>query len=182
MTSVRLPEAWVAHTCPGRSRLRIPERRHDGEYFASIASQLRECNLITTVQTNPATASIVILHHGELTAVAQFAVASELFTLPRLANTGDSALLGASNGLRGINTIVQEMTNGVLDAPSLAYAGLVGLALVQALRGHVAGPATTLLWNALTLAQLGNLAKQVTHAVSRVTPRQRNDTEQKLPA
>lgn len=171
MTVVGLPDACVAHTCTGRTRLRIPDRRHDAGYFETVVEGLRSCGWITTVQANPATASIVIQHDVELAEIAHYAAASGLFSLTSLAPSADSALRGASDGLRAISSTVQGMTNGVLDAPSLAYAGLVGLALVQALRGNIAGPATTLLWNALTLVQLGDLAKQVTRAVARTAPR-----------
>jgi hypothetical protein len=149
--------------------LRIPERRHDENYFSLVASHLQTCELVTTVQSNSVTASIVITHRGDIDGVSQFASASGLFSLSCLEPAGDSALRGASGGLRNINSAVQQMTNGVLDAPSLVYAGLVGLALVQTLRGQVVGPATTLLWNALTLMQLNDLSKQVTRTASRNT-------------
>lgn len=171
MAATTLPQAWLAHACSGRARLRIPDRRHDGNYFALVANTLRANDAIVTAEFNPATASLVIRHRGELASVAQFAATSGLFALVSSTPVGESALRSASDGLRTISGAVQGMTNGVLDAPSLAYAGLVGLAVVQALRGHVAGPATTLLWNALTLVQIGDLAKQVTRAVSRAGPR-----------
>lgn len=169
MTAAALPVALVAHSCAGRARLRIPERRHDGEYFASVASSLLTCDLIDAAQPNPATASIVINHRGELAQVAQFAASANIFVLSQLSPLGDSALRGASDGLRNINSAVQGLTNGKLDAPSLVYAGLIGLALIQALRGQVVGPATTLLWNALTMIQLSDLSKQVLRTTSRDT-------------
>jgi hypothetical protein len=169
MTAVDLPQAQVVHACTGRARLRIPALRYNEAYFTGLTQRLEHCHGVVAVETNAATASIVIRHHGPFAHIAEFATAEQLFTLPTLVASSESALRGASQSLRGVNDMVQGFTRGVLDAPSLVYVGLVGLAVVQALRGNVAGPSTTLLWSALSLAQLGDIAKQVTRAASRKT-------------
>lgn len=156
----------MAHVCPGRVRLRIPGRRRDKSYFESVVERLRTYEAAHAVSADPATAGMLVMHRGEFGDIVELARRDGLFSVSEVEPVGESALRTASASLRTVSSAVQNASGGVLDVPSLAYIGLVGLAVVQAVRGHVAGPATTLLWNALTLVQLGDLAKQVTRAVA----------------
>jgi Heavy metal associated domain 2 len=58
--------AFVAHTIPGRTRLRVPEPRHDAPLFARIAEDLLRHPRVKRVTVNAHTGSILLSHDGSL--------------------------------------------------------------------------------------------------------------------
>ena len=74
--------AFVVHELFGRLRLRIPEKRKDGAYFAELAERLSECPGVTRVESNALTGSVLLLHTEETTAtdVARYAEQTALFS------------------------------------------------------------------------------------------------------
>ena len=58
------PLAREVHALPGRTRLRIDEKRGDEAYFTTVESALRDYPGILAVETNSRTASVLV-HHTE---------------------------------------------------------------------------------------------------------------------
>lgn len=142
-----LDVAQCVHTAPGRVRFRIPERRGDAEFFLRLHEALGECEGIHAVAVNAATASILIHHTGSADAVASAARESGLFEVMPMPNLTLAAQAAA--GLRNADGGLKLITDGKVDMSSALFLGLTGLAIHQAIKGNLLGPASTLIWYAL---------------------------------
>jgi hypothetical protein len=142
-----LPEARIEHRLPGRMRLRLPGMRGDREYFNEMKDALSAVSGIGIVTVAPETASILLedvtLGDDALEQMARELGWFRIRPTPgraRHAPAARAALTGRGSG------IVGEMR------PSLVLI-LLGLAIVQAARGHLMVPALSLLWFAYVLVQ-----------------------------
>jgi len=133
--SETLPQAELVHTIPGRSRIRIPGRRGDSVFFASVATGLSTFQGVQKVEVNPLTGSIVIHHDVPIEGIAKAAEDLRLFAL---AATSGTQSLAAMQALP-------------LDMRVVAALGFGALALLQIGRGQVLPQAATLAWYAATL-------------------------------
>lgn len=122
---------------PGRSRLRIADRRGDAAFFASLATALSGIPGVHKVDVTPLTGSVLIQHGGPLSNIGSKARNARLFSI------------GEAPGAR------VEASAFEFDPKLLLAFALVGGALWQMSREKILPPAITLLWYAL---QLGNLA------------------------
>jgi hypothetical protein len=134
----------------GRARLRIPERRGDAAYFARLRDRLGGCPEVGEVEVNAVTGSVLVHHRGDLRAILAFANEASLFavdsSLPSevpLAVRLRAEAVAADSGLR-------RLAGGAVDLWTALSLGLFGLACLQAARGRLLGPASTLAWAALT--------------------------------
>jgi hypothetical protein len=138
-TAAPLPVAQVEHRIAGRMRLRVRARRGDAAFFERAAALLTKQPGIQMVRVNPRTASILIGHSGDETAVLSVAKAQGLF---------EAAPAGP-----GRVAAVRSLSPGTKPASPLnvAAAGLAGAGVLQLLRGQVVGSASENLWNAYSL-------------------------------
>lgn len=152
------PSAYIKHQLPGRVRLKIPQKKGDFGYFDRIAELFSNCPGITQLQLNPPAASILICHvpETEFLNIAEFAQANGLFTITEQAEqTFTMPFLPiptfTSKGLNRVDESLMGFSQGLLDGRSLLILALIGLAVRQITKGHIMGPASTLLWYAFSL-------------------------------
>jgi hypothetical protein len=143
-----LPVAVVAHSAPGRTRFKIPARRRDARYFATVEQQLPKAPEVERVQVNLLTGSILVHHRGPAETLYAYAENNELFRVSTLADRASNLLRRRG---RSLDQQLRESTADYLDVRSLAFIALVSIGLVQAVRGQFAGPALTIFWYAATL-------------------------------
>lgn len=134
--SAEPPAAEVSHAMPGRTRLRIADRRGDAAFFATVASGLSALPGVQKVEVTPLTGSVLIRHWGSLEKLGATARDAGIFNLAKAPATREAA------------------TGAAFDPRLLAAAALGGLALWQMSREKLFPPALTLLWYA---AHLGGL-------------------------
>lgn len=128
------PTAYIIHHSPGRVRLKIPSRRGDKPYFASLVRQLSHHPAIHELRADPRTAGLVVHHAGVVEAVLALAAEAELFI-----------------------TTETEIDPSKSLPPALletTAAGLSGLALAQAARGEFLGSAAESFWHAYGSARI----------------------------
>lgn len=146
------PLAFAIHRTSGRLRLRIPDRRHDSDFFAELAQRLGAIPGVSDVAVNPATAGVLIRLDPD----------SGLDPLPSIEGTGlvqvtdgapplSPALSAVRRGARRIDQAMEATTGHILDLRTLGFGFLVLLAVRQALRGQIAAPAVPLFWYAFEL-------------------------------
>ena len=75
------PLARLAHSLPGRKRVKIDEMRGDPAYFAKLEKELASCPGVVTVMTNPRTGMALISHVAEDASLWNYVVEHELFHL-----------------------------------------------------------------------------------------------------
>jgi hypothetical protein len=143
-----LPVAVVAHSARGRTRLKIPARRRDAQYFATVEQHLLNAPDVERVQTNPITGSVLVHHRGPAEGLHTYAESNELFRVSMLPDRASTLLRQRG---RSLDQQVREFTSGYFDVRSLTFITLVSIGLVQVLRGQVAGPALAIFWYAATL-------------------------------
>jgi hypothetical protein len=143
-----LPVAVVAHSAWGRTRVKIPARRRDVQYFATVEQRLPNAPGVERVQANPVTGSVLVHHRGPAEALYTYAETNELFRVSTLPDRASNLLRERG---RSLDQQVREFTGGYLDVRSLTFITLVGIGLVQSLRGQFAGPALAIFWYAATL-------------------------------
>jgi hypothetical protein len=148
-----IPRAHVAHRAAGRVRLRVPSRRGEPAYFRALGEALSAHRGVLAVEANPLTAGVLVRHAPELPleALARLGRESALFDLtPSVASHPPAGKLLASR-FRDADQALGDLTGGAVDLRSLGFLALVALALLQAARGQILAPATTLLVQAFGL-------------------------------
>lgn len=145
--------AYLTHSVPGRCRMKIPDKRHDINYFESLLPQLNEVAGITQVLVNPLTASVLIQYQEQTLSLQD--LKSRLGTMPQFELTSEPKALAvwqdASNRLTGIDNILKQGSAGQFDFRSLLFIVFVILAVRQLQQGAILGSASNLLWYAAQL-------------------------------
>jgi hypothetical protein len=172
------PIAIVEHRLPGRARLRIPSKRGEIPWFASLVRQLARHPEIDELRANPRTGSILIHHQDPLDLLELLATESSLieiaasspedmhqdvpqtgalapvsgFLNTTAAGLGILAIYQATRG-RAVGTALEHFWSAygsvrTLGSPTLAV-GFAGLGLYQLMRGQLMGPAASLAYYAL---------------------------------
>lgn len=148
-----IPVAEVRHALSTRTRVAISARRGEHDYFVTVAETLGSFEGISRVTANPVTGSVLIEHAPPFQTVAAYAAERGLFQLLPPRTDGHTPAAQAAAGLAALDGTLKRFTEGDLNARSVILLTLVALAAVQAARGQVLGPASTLLWAALSLVR-----------------------------
>jgi len=144
-----LPDAFITHLTRDRVRIKIPSKKGDAAYFASLKEKLAalsELPGIQRIEANPLTGSILVLHTLDLETldlglVAQYSEFNQLFRLQQPPAKQTPAPGNKAGGRAA----------GEIDPKVLAILGFVGVAIIQLKRGHIMMPAITALWYAYSL-------------------------------
>ena len=144
-----LPDAFITHLTRDRVRIKIPSKKGDAAYFASLKEKLAalsELPGIQRIEANPLTGSILVLHTLDLETldlglVAQYSEFNQLFRLQQPPAKQTPAPGNKAGGRAA----------GEIDLKVLAILGFVGVAIIQLKRGHIMMPAITALWYAYSL-------------------------------
>jgi hypothetical protein len=134
-TQPDLPQAHVAHSVSGRTRLLVPVRRGEGAFLHALAERIAALPEIEAAVAHPRTGSLVV-HHAMPLAVltARLREAGLLAVVPIPAPA--AAPPRARRPVASPSPLI------------LVAGGMVGLGVVQAARGRLMGNAVETLWNA----------------------------------
>ena len=146
--------AYVAHAVPGRIRIKIPSKRGDAFYFATLEASLRNCPGLSSLQINARAASALVTFSGagNLTVLSQFAKRNKLFLLqnddmPNMKTLRELAF----SGVNQVDHLITTGTRGHVDMQSIFFILFLGLGLQQLWRGQIMQPAIPMLWRALEI-------------------------------
>lgn len=139
--------AQIIHSLPGRTRLRVLEKRRDEAFFADTIRNLTHCPGVASVETNTLTGSVLIHHDVPWDVLASQIEqrAGLVIEMPREASLAHHV----AQGLETANQDLNKVSGGKLDWNTLLFLGLTGLAIQQAIEGNIMAPAVSLLWYAL---------------------------------
>jgi hypothetical protein len=149
------PLARLVHTLPGRKRIRISEKRGDEAYFARLKKSLADCPGVVEVETNPATASVLVHHAANVTHFLHSAVKQELFRLTRdnrPIRTGANPPVPANRGTADKSAPSFRLSTNMRR---LIFLGLIGMGIRQTSKGNIAVPAVTAFMDAIKILWLG---------------------------
>jgi hypothetical protein len=131
-----LPVAEVVHAMEGRTRLRIPARRGDAAFFASVATGLSTIAGVHHADVRPLTGSILLQHGLPLAGIAAAAEQARLFKIAD-----------------GMPTPPPQQA-APIDAKWVVGVGLGVVAVWQLTQGRILPPAITLAWYGARLTGL----------------------------
>lgn len=149
-----LPEGRICHATAHRLRMKVPERRHDAEFFRAVEGKLSRWQSVDRVEVNPLTASILVHFTSPAALFADNMQRNDLFRVsyPDLSESdGKPWLAETQSALRKADERVRDWFGPRADLRFVIIAALVASAAHQAWRGNITAPATTLLWYALRL-------------------------------
>jgi hypothetical protein len=159
-----LPEGRVCHLTTGRLRLKIPEKRRDDGFFHTVEQRLAGWDSVDRVEVNPLTASVLVTFSNPAALFTENALKNDVFTVTY--DEPDGAAAPPRQALtervtdvwREADTALRRWTGGGADIRSAAFLVMLGGAAYQLLRGRIAPPAATLLWDAGDMLQLWKTA------------------------
>lgn len=151
-----VPLARVAHALPGRTRIKIEERRGDEAYFTTVKERLAGCPGIAAVEANSLTASVLVRHAASNGDVLRYAAEHGLFCLAEGEPGIPSADRLVAANLETADRGLRAVSGGGLNLRSMMFLGLVGLGIAQAIEGNIAVPALTAFWYALSALPRAN--------------------------
>lgn len=125
--------------------------RRNEAYMAGVLEAVAALPGVEAVQANALTGSLLIRHPGEWESIQCAAEESGLFAVARQTPLVQEQV---NAGLREIGRDLHLISGGSLNLPSTLFLGFTGLAIHQALQGNLLGPASTLLWYALSSLRL----------------------------
>lgn len=136
-SSPAVPQAYLVHAVAGRTRLRVPARRGDADWFARVVARLGALPAVAGTAATPRLGTLIIRHDGAFAPLAAAAEAVGLFALAAPLPPAPQPPVPAVARPRALPRV----------APlSLVAGGLAGLAALQAARGQVAGNAVEIAW------------------------------------
>ena len=137
-----IPDAVIAHASTGRLRIRIPSQKGNLTALKSLGDQLAACPGILSIEVNPGTGSILLLHQSIVQEIAEYARSRNLFSLEEQKSSRmPSAELRRNLGepFKSVDRQIQNLTDGEMDLSGFAMAALVVAGSAQILMGN-AGP------------------------------------------
>ena len=147
-----LPEAFIVHRHANRVRLRIPSQKGDAAFFTRVERALSALDHISYAHANPLTGSVLLYYEGDFDIIARYAEAEQFFTLTPIISTARNPVQNiAAKRLDQSDQFIRHMTNDTFDLYEVMFVTLLGASIVQALRGRVLGPASTLLSHAAAI-------------------------------
>ena len=144
--------AVITHCSPTRMRVRVPNKRHDPDFFKVLAQEFKNFSGVIGVESNPLTASVLLLIEGDVLAIRCLVEACQWLEFKVFSKKSKSPSLvdQASNLTLEANQILRSATAGLLDVPSLLFLMLFGLGVFQVSQGKILASASALLMSALS--------------------------------
>jgi hypothetical protein len=149
---VKLPAAHCVHKLPTRARLRIPSRKGDGAFFASLKEWLHRCEQVTGVAVNAGTGGVLIFYTGDFSAVTTYAETQGIFRLASKKQNPDTLTNVTMTTYKNLDARLKSLTGGEIDLPGAAYLALVGAGIYKIAKGNFTAPAWyTAFWYAMNI-------------------------------
>jgi len=155
-----IPVAYINHAINGRLRVKIPDKRRDETYFSNLNQQLRQCENVENVVSNPLNGSVLITGTGvNQEKITSYAETQGLFSIQQK----DSLLMAVPHipkpltkvmtlpvGI--VNEIIKTGSNKSIDLGGFFFLSLMSIGIYQVARGNVMLPSWhTAFWYSLGL-------------------------------
>ena len=134
-----IPDAVIAHASTGRLRIKIPSQKGNVGALKSYGDPFAACPGVLSIEVNPSTGSILLLHQTTVREISEYARSKDLFSLqehkvPKAPSADMRRSLGES--FKSVDRQIQSLTDGELDLSGLALAGLVIAGTAQIVTGN----------------------------------------------
>jgi hypothetical protein len=134
-----ISNAVIAHASTGRLRIKIPSQKGNLAALKSQGDQLAACPGILSIEVNPGTGSILLLHQTTVREIAEYARSKNLFSLqeqkgPKVPSADLRRNLGET--FKSVDRRIQNLTDGDMDLSGFALAALIVAGTAQILAGN----------------------------------------------
>lgn len=134
-----IPDAVIAHASTGRLRIRIPSQKGNLSELKSHGDQFAACPGVLSIEVNPVTGSILLIHQTTVSAIAEYARSKNLFSLeeqkgPKVPSADLHRNLGET--FKSVDRQIQNLTDGDMDLRGVALAALILMGSAQILTGN----------------------------------------------
>jgi len=150
-----IPDAVIAHASTGRLRIKIPSQKGNLAALKAHGDQFAACPGVLSVEVNPGTGSILLIHQTTAQEITEYARSKNLFSLVEQLNAAaPSSELYKNLGetFKGFDQEVRKLTSGDMDLTGLVIAALVVVGSAQILSGSArAIPWSAAFWYAYNL-------------------------------
>ena len=129
-------------------------KKRDAGFFDNIYQSLSTCEGINTVQVNPMTGSVLVIHMLDSRRIVAYAEDHNLFRIESVNYLEKQTYVSRkiSETFSSVNKKVTLSTQGFANIPDLVLLALIGLSIVQVSRGNFTAPAWyTAIWYALNI-------------------------------
>ena len=155
------PLAFVSHKTRSRIRLKVPSKRKDHAFFASLAEKMSSVEGVSAVEAYPLTGSILLLHSSDPDRVIETASVVGGLRFDRNVVTRTNLHRRVTETFEGIDVALRDVTGNELDVGGLAVLTLLGAAIYQILKGNLtAVPWYAAGWYALNIFLKSNSEEQ----------------------
>lgn len=147
-----LPPAHISHRIRGRTRIKIPSKKGDRQYWLTLKERFSGFPGVETTETNPLTGSVLFIHTSEVGALTGHALANNLFILRQADSSPAGLQQRVSGAFRNINSQLKTATGGEIDIGGLAFLVLLGFGVYQISIGNLTAlPWYAAFWYALNI-------------------------------
>ncbi len=129
--------AYVSHKTRSRIRLKIPSRKKDHTFFASLAEKLSSVEGVSAVEIYPLTGSLLLIHSSDPDRVIETASVAGGLRFARNSGTRTNLHRRVSETFEGIDVSLRDATGNDLDVSGLAFLALLGAGIYQILKGNL---------------------------------------------
>lgn len=133
----------------------LPDKRRDADWLSETASRLEQVPGVEQVEVSAVSGSLLIRHHAGAE-LKERLVESGLFRIIDRPFSSPPIIDRVTDSIDRSNRVLERRTGGRVNLQTLLILVLIGLAIVQTLRGRFMMPAVSLL---LFAAQLVFMAK-----------------------
>ena len=155
------PLAYVSHKTRSRIRLKVPSKRKDHAFFASLVEKMSSVEGVSAVETYPLTGSLLLLHSSDPDRVIETASVVGRLRFDRNVGTRTNLHRRVTETFEGIDVALRDVTANELDVGGLAVLTLLGAGIYQILKGNLtAVPWYAAGWYALNIFLKSNSDEQ----------------------
>jgi hypothetical protein len=134
-----IPDAVIAHASSGRLRIRLLSQKGNLGALKSLGDQIASCPGILSIEVNPATGSMLLIHQTSVHAISEYARSKDLFSLqeqksPKVPSADIRRSLGET--FKSVDRQIQNLTDGDMDLSGFALAALIVAGTAQILTGN----------------------------------------------
>jgi hypothetical protein len=133
-----MPVAFVSHQTGSRLRIKVPSKRKDKIFLASLVKEISCIEGVKNVEINKHTGSVLIHHSHDPVTIIETIKTNKLLTFagPRYARTHLHRRV--NDAFKEANVAIRDITGNELDIGGAAFLTLLGMGIYQVWRGNVA--------------------------------------------
>ncbi len=130
------PFAFVSHMTGTRIRLKIPSKKKDSVFFSSLAEKIPAIEGVQSVEMNPVTGSVLLLHSSDPEHIIQTFATAGFFRFESSSSERAHLQGRISEAFNGINVALKDVSENELDLGGAAFLILLALGGYQIIKGN----------------------------------------------